>query len=129
MKPTKWVLTGIALTGLAASGFAQTVWSGKAAYGDWHSDAPGVTRKITPADLAAPLETLSAANRSKVVPRPADAALKAPEGFMVEPFVTGMKGARVIRIAPNGDIFLSQSDSGKIVVMRAADGASKPERT
>src|ERR1700722_2202826 len=132
LKPILLAITGLLVLGLAGVGFAQSpasVRMGKAAYGDWHSDAPGVTRKITPADLAAPLETPSAANRSKVVPRPPDAALKAPEGFMVEPFVTGMKGARVIRIAPNGDIFLSQSDSGKIVVMRAADGASKPERT
>lgn len=132
MNPIRLPITGLLVLGLAGVGLAQSPSSvrvGKAAYGDWHSDAPGVTRKITPADLAAPLETPSAANRSKVVPRPSDATLKAPDGFTVEPFITGMNGARVIRIAPNGDIFLSQSEPGKIVVMRAADGASKPERT
>src|SRR5262249_23979616 len=107
----------------------QTALTGKAAYGDWHSDAPGVTRHITPADLQAPLATPSAANRSKVVAKPDGAALKVPDGFSVAPFATGMEGARVIRIEPNGDIFLSESLAGKIVVMRAKDGASKPEST
>ena len=30
-------------------------------------------------------------------------------GFAVAPFVTGMTGARVLRVAPNGDIFLALS--------------------
>lgn len=132
MKSISLPLTGLVLLGLAELGIAQdasTVRTGRAAYGDWHSDAPGVTRKITPADLPRPLETPTAANRSKVVSKPANAALKVPEGFTVEPFATGIVGARVIRIAPNGDIFISQSLPGKIVVMHAPDGASKPETT
>ena len=132
MKSISLLLTGLVLLGLAELAIAQdasTVRTGRAAYGDWHSDAPGVTRKITPTDLPRPLETPTVANRSKVVPKPADAALKVPEGFTVEPFATGIAGARVIRIAPNGDIFISQSLPGKIVVMHAPDGASKPETT
>lgn len=45
---------GIVMTGLlaaAALGQTTTVLTGGAAYGDWRSDAPGVRRKITPADL------------------------------------------------------------------------------
>ena len=132
MKSISLLLTGLVLLGLAELAIAQdasTVRTGRAAYGDWHSDAPGVTRKITPTDLPRPLETPTVANRSEVVPKPADAALKVPEGFTVEPFATGIAGARVIRIAPNGDIFISQSLPGKIVVMHAPDGASKPETT
>ena len=132
MKANHLSLAGIALLGLGGAAMSQTgsaVRTGKAAYGDWHSDAPGVTRKITIADLSMPLETPSTANRSKVVAKPADAVLQAPDSFTVEPFATGMAGARVIRIAPNGDIFLSQSAEGKIVVMRAADGATKPDKT
>jgi glucose/arabinose dehydrogenase len=132
LKSISLPLTGLVLLGLGELGIAQdssTVRIGRAAYGDWHSDAPGVTRKITPADLPRSLETPTAANRSKVVPKPADAAIRVPEGFTVEPFATGIAGARVIRIAPNGDIFISQSLSGKIVVMHAPDGASKPETT
>jgi glucose/arabinose dehydrogenase len=124
--------TGLLLLGFAGVALAQNsspVRTGAAAYGDWHSDAPGVMRKITPADLPPPLATQPAANRSKVVPKPAGAALKTLEGFTVEPFATGMQGARVIRVAPNGDIFVAQSGSGKITVLRAADGASKPAMT
>ena len=54
---------------------------GKSAYGDWHSDAPGLMRKISPEDVAAPLATPSTANRSKVVPRPADAQIQTMPGF------------------------------------------------
>ncbi len=38
---------------LAADG----VRTGRAAYGDWRSDAPGVQRLITPADLPPPYAT------------------------------------------------------------------------
>ena len=31
-----------------------------------------------------------------------------------------------MRVAPNGDIFVAESDAGKIRVLRAADGADKP---
>jgi glucose/arabinose dehydrogenase len=42
--------------------------------------------------------------------------------------VTGMSGARVIRIAPNGDIFLSRSrPAGQVMVIRAKPGADKPD--
>jgi glucose/arabinose dehydrogenase len=104
------------------------VRTGKAAYGDWQTDAPGVMRKITVADLGAPLETPSSANGSRVVARPAGAALKTMPGFAVAPFATGMGGARVIHIAPNGDIFVARSEAGVITVIRARPGADKPDR-
>jgi glucose/arabinose dehydrogenase len=122
------VLAGLfaGLAGFALAQNAGAVRLGKAAYGDWHSDAPGVTRKITATDLPPPLDTPSNANPSRVVSKPAGAALKVPEAFAVEPFAGGLAGVRVIRVAPNGDIFLAQSGAGRIVVMRAADGAAKP---
>jgi hypothetical protein len=98
-----------ALFATSALALADDVRVGKAAYGDWQTDAPGVTRKITVGDLDVPLETPSTANRSKVAPKPTDAALKTMPGFSVAAFVTDMGGARVIRVAPNGDIFLSRS--------------------
>jgi glucose/arabinose dehydrogenase len=129
MTSMRLLLSGVGLISLAGLALAQNaapVRTGRAAYGDWHSDAPGVTRKITAADLIAPLETPSTANRSRVIPKPAGATLRAPEGFTVEPFAGDLAGARVLRVAPNGDIFLAQSGPGRIVVMRAADGAAKP---
>jgi hypothetical protein len=60
----------IALIGTSALAVAQDVRAGKAAYGDWQTDAPGVARKITVNDLSAPLETQPARNFSKVSPSP-----------------------------------------------------------
>ena len=101
---------------------------GPSAFGDWRIDSPGLMRKIGPEDVAAPLASQSTANRSKVVPKPADAKLQTMPGFKVEPFATGLQGARVMRIAPNGDIFLSQSrPDGKIAVIRPAKSGEKAE--
>lgn len=46
------------------------VLTGQEALGDYTTDAPGVRRKITTADLPAPYDTRSAANFARVVPRP-----------------------------------------------------------
>ncbi len=117
------------VAGLTAS-LALDYRGGASAYGDWHGDTPGLMRKIMPDDIAAPLATPSAANRSKVVPKPADAALKTMPGFSVAPFATGLTGARVIRVAPNGDIFLSQSrPDGKVTVLRPNKEGDKPEKS
>jgi glucose/arabinose dehydrogenase len=87
-----------------------------------------VMRRITPADLPAPGETASTANRSKVVPKPANATLKTMPGFSVDALVTGMQGARVLRVAPNGDIFLALSrPEGKIVTIRTGTDMSNPK--
>jgi glucose/arabinose dehydrogenase len=106
---------------------AQSVRTGSSAYGDWQTDAPGVMRKISPADMPAPLTTPSTANRSKVVPKPDGAEPKTMPGFAVTAFVTGMTGARVLRMAPNGDIFLALSrPEGKIVTIRAGADMGNP---
>jgi len=107
---------------------AQTVRTGDNAYGDWQTDAPGVVRKITPADLPPAMTTPSTANRSKVVGRPVGAEPKTMPGFNVSAYVTGMTGARVLRMAPNGDIFLALSrPEGKVVVIRAGADMSNPK--
>src|SRR5271169_765105 len=87
----------LALLAISRPVSAQSVRTGPDAYGDWRTDAPGVMRKITLADLPTPGATISTANRSKVVPKPADATLKTMPGFAVDAFVTGMTGARVLR--------------------------------
>jgi len=104
------------------------VRTGKAAFGDWTTDAPGVRRKITPADLPPPFATGSAGNPPEVVAPPAAAMPKVPPGFKVERFATGLHNPRLLRVAPNGDIFIAESYANQIRVMRAADGAHVPER-
>lgn len=118
----------LALIGASAPASAQPTRTGTNAYGDWHTDAPGVIRKITSAALPAQMASPSTANRSKVVPKPENAELKTMPGFTVAPFVTGMTGARVLRLAPNGDIFLARSrPEGKIMVIRAGADMSNPK--
>jgi hypothetical protein len=80
----------------ATSPRADEVLTGKAALGDWTTDAPGVRRKITLADLATPYDTPSARNNPRVVRRPEGAWPKAPEGFEVTEFATKLVEPRVI---------------------------------
>ncbi len=101
--------------------------TGKDALGDWTTDAPGVRRKLTLEDLAAPYETKSVANPPRVVKRPQGAWPQAPEGFEVTEFATGLTEPRVIVRAPNGDLFLTESRANRVRVLRDADGDGKPE--
>jgi glucose/arabinose dehydrogenase len=104
------------------------VLTGREAFGDWTTDAPGVRRKITVEDLANPYETPSARNHPKKTRRPEGAMPKAPEGFKVTEFATGLREPRVIVRAPNGDLFVAESKAGRIRVLRDADGDGKPEK-
>ena len=101
--------------------------TGKDALGDWTTDAPGMRRKITVDDLATPYDTPSAMNFPRVAPRPEGAWPKAPEGFEVTEFATGLSEPRVIVRAPNGDLFLAESRANRVRVFRDADGDGKPE--
>jgi len=114
-----------ALMGPAASAQLR---AGAEAYGDFTQDAPGVRRHITPADLPAPYATKGVPNMSSIVSEPAGVLPKVPAGFSVEPFAQ-LKRPRVIRVAPNGDIFIAQTAVDQVTVLRAADGAAKPAET
>src|SRR5262245_50004502 len=63
--------------------------TGQSAMGDWTTDAPGVRRRITVADLPKPYATESARNSPRLVPRPAGALPQVPTGFKVEEFQSG----------------------------------------
>ena len=99
--------------------------TGPAAYGDWRNDAPGVRRAITPADLPPPFQSRSAFNSPHVIPRPDGAFPRVPDGFVVSEFAHGLSGPRLVRVAPNGDIFVAESRVGRITILRAADGDAK----
>jgi glucose/arabinose dehydrogenase len=94
---------------------------GRAAYGDWRSDAPGLRRYIRPDDLPAPSASASITNNSVAVAMPADARLKVPAGFQVRLFASGLERPRLIRMAPNGDIFIAESFAGRIRVLRPTE--------
>jgi glucose/arabinose dehydrogenase len=97
-----------------------------AAQGDWHDDAPGKLHRITTNDMPRPFDTHSAFNRPHIVPRPADVVLRAPPGVTVSLFTDKLDGPRLIRVAPNGDIFVAESEAGRIRVLRAGGDGSKP---
>lgn len=105
----------------------QRVLTGRDALGDWSTDAPGVRRKITVDDLAPAYDTPSADNFPFLVRRPQDAWPRAPKGFAVGQFATGLNNPRKIIAAPNGDVFVAESMPGRIRVLRDADGDGKPE--
>jgi glucose/arabinose dehydrogenase len=96
--------------------------------GDWHHAAPGITHHLTLADLPPPYSTPSAGNGPHVVRQPANAALSVPPGFIVQLFASGLSGPRLLRIAPNGDIFVAETRENRIRVLRASDGADAPDQ-
>jgi glucose/arabinose dehydrogenase/cytochrome c2 len=92
---------------------------------DWKRDVPGRVHRVSVATLPAPFDTGSATNFPKVVDRPANAKLQVPAGFKVDVFASDLKGARAMRLAPNGDIFLTETSGGFVKVLRpSADGAT-----
>jgi len=115
----------VALLALVVSPARSEKLTGASAFGDWRSDAPGTTRKIAAQDLPAPFATPSRAERSQTVPRPEGAKLATLPGFSVDVFAEGLDGPRVIRFAPNGDMFVTESFGGFLRVFRNAPGAVK----
>ncbi|MGB9153227.1 MAG: sorbosone dehydrogenase family protein [Alphaproteobacteria bacterium] len=111
----------------AAASEETPVLNGTAAFGDWTKDAPGVKRLIKSEDLPAPGATGSASNGPSIIKQPEGAWPKVPPGFTVSAFLTDLKEPRMMRLAPNGDIFLSESGGNRIRVIRASAGAAKAD--
>jgi glucose/arabinose dehydrogenase/mono/diheme cytochrome c family protein len=94
---------------------------------DFRYEKPGTTRKITVNDLPEPYATRSADNGPKLVGRPADAWPIAPAGFKVELYASSLDNPRTLLTAPNGDIFLTESDPGRIRIFRGLTSDGKPD--
>jgi glucose/arabinose dehydrogenase len=121
------VLAGISVLALSAS--AVYSQNGKqVTFSDYSEQAPGVVHKITAADLPQPYATKSVDNGADLVPRPNDAWPQAPEGFKVDLYATGLHNPRLMRTAPNGDLFVAESDEGDVKVFRGIGKDGKPER-
>jgi glucose/arabinose dehydrogenase len=115
----------LALAPAARTADAPALRVGAAAYGDWTGDAPGVRRHIAPADMPPPYATLSASNGARYVPRPTGASPKVPPGFKVEALAVRLTEPRLLRVAPNGDIFVAEMSAGDVRLLRAGGGASE----
>jgi len=64
-----------------------------------------------------PYATPAIANPPQTIPRPPGALPKAPPGFSVSVFASGLFQPRWMEVAPNGDVFLSQPDEGKVSLL------------
>ncbi|HEY7990577.1 MAG TPA: hypothetical protein VID77_04225, partial [Stellaceae bacterium] len=91
----------------------------RAADGDWHDDAPGKIHRVSANDLPAPYFTKSGFNPPRIVKRPEGAVPKGTPGVAVSLFTDELQGPRLIRVAPNGDIFVAETAAGRVRVLRA----------
>src|SRR5688572_25431520 len=96
----------------------------------WQNDAPGRTHRIDVAALPAPFATPSARDFPAIAAKPQDASLKLPPGFKADVFTRDVDGPRVMRVAPNGDVFVTETQQGRIKVLKpSADGTSVASST
>ncbi|MEO7142324.1 MAG: sorbosone dehydrogenase family protein [Bryobacteraceae bacterium] len=122
MKLVSCAILGITAT-LAASG--AVIFSG------FREQNPGVFHKITAADLPKPYASRSVDNGPRLVPRPANAWPQAVAGFTVWLYANGLEHPRLIRKAPNGDLFVVESEPhrgepGRVRVFRGIAKDGKP---
>jgi glucose/arabinose dehydrogenase len=139
--------TLVASTVFPAALHAQQTITGHAAFAGYAQQKPGVRRKITVADLPEPNPDESVDNGPILVKRPDGAWPIAPAGFTVQLYAGGdaatpMQRAenkqethpatsgtfvmpRIIRTAPNGDLFVADSQAGSILVLRGVTAAGK----
>jgi len=108
----------------ASSDSPAKLLKGLEAMGDWRSDAPGVRRLLTTNNLPRPYATGSAENPPRIVARPADAWPHTLPGFQVQQIATGLDNPRLVKTAPNGDLFVAESYPGRIRVLRATSAGA-----
>jgi glucose/arabinose dehydrogenase len=94
----------------------------QAPFHDYREEKPGAVHKITAADLPKPYDTKSVDNGPSLVARPAGAMPQTMPGYTVTQYVSGLEQPRLLRTAPNGDIFVAESDAGRIKVIRGLAG-------
>lgn len=137
---------------LSAQVYAQIDASTRqSAFVDWNEQKSGAVHKVTVADLPEPNPSEAVENGPFVMPRPDGAMPIAPPGFKVELYAGGdykpaprdpntgkpapvpeantqFREPRLLRTAPNGDIFLSDSHGDKIYVMRGVGPDGKAQQ-
>jgi glucose/arabinose dehydrogenase len=125
---TKVVTAGCAGALLAAAAWVQPPAAAQSPspFHDYRSEKPGAVHKITAADLPKPYDTKSVDNGPDLVPRPEGALPQTMPGYAVTQYVSGLQGPRLLRTAPNGDIFVAESNPGRVKVIRGlADGKAQ----
>ncbi|MAN63642.1 MAG: sorbosone dehydrogenase [Parvibaculum sp.] len=85
-------------------------------------EAIGTQYHIRVDDLPAPYATKSVGNRPVVIDRPAGAQLRVPEGFEVSLFADGLQHPRGMVVAPDGAVFLTEANVGRVTRLVDQDG-------
>lgn len=79
--------------------------------------------EITLAMLPPPYATPSVTNEPRIIARPAGSQLLLSSGFEIRTFAEGgFEMPRWMALSPNGDVFLADSESGAIIVLRDTEG-------
>ncbi|MGZ4837626.1 MAG: PQQ-dependent sugar dehydrogenase [Terriglobales bacterium] len=82
--------------------------------------------EIKPSQLPGPHATSSASNPPEIVPKPANAKLTLPPRFEISTWAEGgMENPRWLALSPNGDVFVADSRSGRILVFHDANHSGK----
>jgi glucose/arabinose dehydrogenase len=121
--------TAAAASAAAASGALLEAPPPSAPFTDFRYEKPGATRKISLSDLPSPFATASASNAPSLVARPPNVWPQAPAGFKVNLYADNLDMPRVIRVAPNGDVFVAESGAGRIRVFHGMTADGKPQHS
>jgi len=113
---------------LALRSGSEKMLRSQSVFTDYRGQRAGTFHKITPADLPRPYATPSVDNGPELVPRPAGAWPQVLPGFKVELYASQLDNPRLIRTAPNGDLFVAESKPGRIKVFRGISEHGKAER-
>ncbi|MEO7273619.1 MAG: sorbosone dehydrogenase family protein [Vicinamibacterales bacterium] len=117
---------GLLVVGVAtyvATADGQSAAPATAPFSDYRVENAGTTHRIRVADLPKPFATEAVNNGPKLLPRPASAAPTGLPGYTVTPYAEGLENPRLIRTAPNGDLFVAETGPGRIRVLRGRDAA------
>jgi glucose/arabinose dehydrogenase len=120
------IVAAFCVAALSSDGAFGQVLKGEAAYGGWHDDRPGLRRLLTPQDLP-PIEKPTY-GLAQVVPIPTGARPQVPDGFSVERVTSALRKPRVIREAPNGDLFVADTMFDAVHVLRIPPGSAHAVR-
>jgi glucose/arabinose dehydrogenase len=85
------------------------------------TDEPGMRFEVRADALPKPYATASGFRPPEVIARPEGVMPRVPDGFTVNVFAQGLDNPRWMALAPNGDVFLSEPNEGKVTVLRDAD--------
>lgn len=103
------------------------VLTGDAAWADSAKLAPGIARQILAVNLPSP--SASGVDNKPYVRTPDGTLPKAPTGFTVNIYADNLNSPRQIRVAPNGDAFVTNQGQGTVTVFRGIGPDGKVQTT